>query len=78
MVGNFVKFSQYSWATQSLEMCNTTGHMNRTWWTNGAFGRYIKNGDFKNALQKVESVGQWEHSSWGHDYWNSILCTTEW
>jgi hypothetical protein len=71
MTTNFVNFSKYPWGTQCLEMSKTTGHL---WcgFNDTMIARFIKAGDFSNALQNATSVGVWADSIQGHDYWEEI------
>lgn len=71
MTKNFVDFSKYPWGTQCLEMSKNTGRLYGGFHRD-AFGRFIKYGDFRNALQSAESVGVWDDSVQGHDYWEGI------
>lgn len=68
---NFIRFSKYEWATQCLEMSKTTGYRWREY-RHDALAEYIKNGEFRNALQHCVSVGSWSASVQGHDYWEEI------
>lgn len=71
MVRNFIDFGLFPWATQCLEMSKTTGHL---WceFDDTMIARFIKMGDFSNALQNARSVGRWDDSVQGHDYWEEI------
>ncbi len=75
MITNFIKFSKYPWAAQCLEMRNTTGSSCTTWYRRDGFRRYIKRGEFLYALQRAESVGYWDRSPFGVDYWDDIRLT---
>lgn len=75
MVRNFAKFARYPWAAQCLEMARRTGGQYYDY-ERGAFGDYIKRGEFHDALQKARSVGRWRDSAQGEEYWIDI-CNRE-
>ena len=71
MTTNFVNFSKYPWGTQCLEMSKTTGYRSSTY-DALAMRQYIRHGDFRNALQRIDSVGAWGDSVQGRGYWLQI------
>ena len=70
-VSNFIMFAKFPWASQCVEMKNTTG------WRAGCFdssylSRKIGEGEFEEALQSARSVGWWSDSVLGSDYWQRL------
>ena len=71
MTTNIINFSKFPWATQCLEMKHTSARELHGY-SPDAFMRYIRRGDYQDALSKVESIGGWLSSIQGCQYWRNI------
>lgn len=71
MIENIIKFTKYPWASQCLEMKHTSAQ--RYWgYSPNEFIHCIRNGEFRYALSRSASIGSWEDSAQGREYWKDI------
>lgn len=76
-VRNFARFAQFTWASQCVEMARTTGRRH-SMYDVSELGCLVAAGRFADTLQRCASVGFWEDSVQGYDYWQQIYDGESW